>query len=62
MASTTFLFFPHHAFSLARAVMGGEPRDVRFDDPGAGSSRLRRFAQPRCLQERLATAGCPGDA
>jgi hypothetical protein len=43
--------------SLARAVMRGEPRDVRFDDPGAGSSRLRRFAQPRCLQERPATAG-----
>jgi hypothetical protein len=50
-------FLTHHAFSLARAVLSGEPRDVRFEDPGAGSSRLREFAQPRYLQERPATAG-----
>jgi len=50
--------FPtQHAFSLARAVLSGEPRDVRLENPGAGSSHLRRFAQPRCLQERPATAG-----
>jgi hypothetical protein len=34
--------------------MSGEPRDVRFEDPGAGSSRLREFAQPRYLQKRPA--------
>jgi hypothetical protein len=50
-------FLTQHAFSLARAVLSGEPRDVRFESPGAGSSHLRRFAQPRCLQERPATAG-----
>jgi len=46
----------HHAAPF-RAVMCGEPRDVRFDDPGAGSSRLREFAQPRCLHERPTTVG-----
>jgi len=50
MASTIFLFL--RITPLFRAVMRGEPRCVRFDDPGAGSSRLREFAQPRCLQER----------
>jgi hypothetical protein len=39
--------------------MRGEPRSVRFDDPGVGSSRLPRFAQPRCLRERLTIAGLP---
>jgi len=43
--------------SLFRAVMRGEPRDVHLADPGAGSSRLREFAQPRCLQERPTTGG-----
>jgi len=28
-------------------------------DPGAGSSRLREFAQPRCLRERPTTAELP---
>jgi len=37
--------------------MRGETHDVRFDDPGAGSSRLREFAQPRCLQERPTILG-----
>jgi len=37
--------------------MRGEPRDVHLADPGAGSSRLREFAQPRCLQERPTTGG-----
>jgi hypothetical protein len=50
-------FLTQHAFSLARAVVSGEPRDVRFEDPGAGSSHLRRFAQPRYLRERPAIAG-----
>lgn len=50
-------FLTHHAFSLARAVMRGEPRDVHSDGPGAGSSRLREFAQPRYLRERPAIAG-----
>jgi hypothetical protein len=27
------------------------------DDPGVGSSRLRRLARPRCLRERLTTKG-----
>jgi len=45
----------HHALSLAGAVMCGEPRSVRFDDPGVGSFRLRRFTQPRCPRERPAT-------
>jgi len=35
----------------------GEPRDVHLADPGAGSSRLREFAQPRCLQARPTTGG-----
>lgn len=50
-------FLTTHAISLARAVMRGEPRDVREGDPGAGSSHLRRFAQPRCHQQRPATVG-----
>jgi hypothetical protein len=50
-------FLTQHAFSLARAVLSGEPRDVRLENPGAGSSHLRRVAQPRCLQERPATPG-----
>jgi hypothetical protein len=45
MASTIFLFL--RFTSLFRAVRRGEPRSVRFDDPGAGSSRLREFTQPR---------------
>ena len=49
-------FLTHRAISLARAVMSGEPRDVRFENPGAGSSHLRRFAQPRCSQQRPAIA------
>jgi hypothetical protein len=57
MASTIFLFV--RTTSLFRAVMRGEPRSVRFDDPGAGSSRLREFAQPRCLRERPTTGGYP---
>jgi hypothetical protein len=55
MASTIFLFV--RTTSLSRAVMRGEPRSVHFDDPGAGSSRLREFAQPRCLRERPTTGG-----
>jgi hypothetical protein len=39
--------------------MQGEPRYVRFADPGAGSSRLPEFAQPRCLRERPTTAEFP---
>jgi hypothetical protein len=39
--------------------MQGEPRSVRFADPGAGSSRLPEFAQPRCLRERPTTAEFP---
>jgi len=54
-ASTSFLFL--RTTPLSRAVMRGETRDVRFADPGAGSSRLREFAQPRCLQERPTTGG-----
>jgi len=55
MASTIFLFV--RTTPLSRAVMRGEPHSVRFGDPGAGSSRLREFAQPRCLQERPTTGG-----
>jgi len=50
MASTIFLFV--RITPLFRAVMRGEPHSVRPDDPGAGSSRLPRFTQPRCLQVR----------
>jgi len=55
MASTIFLFL--RITPLSRAVMRGEPRCVRLDDPGAGSSRLREFTQPRCLQQRPTTGG-----
>ena len=37
----------------------GEPHSVRFADPGAGSSRLPEFAQPRYLRERPTTAELP---
>jgi len=57
MASTIFLFL--RTTPLFRAVMRGEPHSVRFGDPGAGSSRLREFAQPRCLQQRPTTAVLP---
>jgi hypothetical protein len=60
MASTTFLFV--RTTPLSRAVMRGEPRYVHSDDPGAGSSCLRRFAQPRCLRERPTTAVLPDGA
>jgi hypothetical protein len=55
MASTIFLFV--HITPLSRAVMCGEPRSVRFDDPGTGSSRLREFTQPRYHRERPTTGG-----
>jgi len=55
MASTIFLFL--RLTSLFRAVRRGEPRSVRFDDPGAGSSRLREFTQPRYHRSRPTTGG-----
>jgi len=56
MAMTTFLFLrvTHDPLEFPReAVTRGEPR-IRPSDhgPGAGSSWLPRFAQPRCLDRR----------
>jgi len=51
-------FLTHHA-AHRWAVARGEPHSVRFDDPGAGSSRLPEFAQPRYLRERPTTAELP---
>jgi hypothetical protein len=58
VASTTFLFLrttpliaeQWHAASRAASTSKG---------PGAGSSRLPEFAQPRCLQERPTTLVLP---
>jgi len=56
--SISFLFFTHHA-AHRWAVARGEPHSIRFADPGAGSSRLPEFAQPRCLRSRPTTAELP---
>lgn len=54
VAMTTFLFLRiTHDLLLREAVTRGEPRIRPCDhDPGAGSSRLRRFARPRYLDHR----------
>lgn len=55
MASTTFLFLRTTPL-IAEQWRAASRATSASACPGAGSSRLPRFAQPRCLQERLTIA------
>jgi len=58
MASTTFLFLRTTPL-IAEQWCAASRATSASADPGAGSSRLPRFAQPRCLQRRPTTAELP---
>jgi hypothetical protein len=51
VASTTFLFLRTTPL-IAEQWRAASRATSTSADPGAGSSRLPEFAQPRCLQER----------
>jgi len=55
-----FLFLTCHALSLAEAVTGGEPRNVRSQRPRCRFLLASaRFARPRYRFERATSASCP---
>jgi hypothetical protein len=58
VASTTFLFLRTTPL-IAEQWRAASRATSASADPGAGSSRLPEFAQPRCLQRRPTTAELP---
>jgi len=58
VASTTFLFLRTTPL-IAEQWRAASRAAFASADPGAGSSRLPRFAQPRCLQPRPTTLVLP---